>query len=41
MTREEFRLLTEEGPVLLDGGTGSCLRSMGMPAGSGYMNTRR
>lgn len=33
MTREEFRLLTEEGPVLLDGGTGSCLRSMGMPAG--------
>ncbi len=33
MTREEFCLLTEEGPVLLDGGTGSCLRSMGMPAG--------
>lgn len=33
MTREEFRLLTEKGPVLLDGGTGSCLRSMGMPAG--------
>ena len=33
MTREEFRLLPEQGPVLLDGGTGSCLRSMGMPAG--------
>lgn len=33
MTREEFRLLIEKGPVLLDGGTGSCLRSMGMPAG--------
>lgn len=33
MTREDFRLLTEKGPVLLDGGTGSCLRSMGMPAG--------
>lgn len=33
MTRKEFRRLTEKGPVLLDGGTGSCLRSMGMPAG--------
>lgn len=33
MRREEFRSLTEKGPVLLDGGTGSCLRSMGMPAG--------
>ncbi|MDE7319727.1 MAG: homocysteine S-methyltransferase family protein, partial [Lachnospiraceae bacterium] len=33
MTREEFRALTEKGTVLLDGGTGSCLRSMGMPAG--------
>lgn len=33
MTREEFRTLTENGIVLLDGGTGSCLRSMGMPAG--------
>ncbi len=33
MTREEFRTLTEKGTVLLDGGTGSCLRSMGMPAG--------
>lgn len=33
MTREEFRLLIEKGPVLLDGGTGSCLRKMGMPAG--------
>jgi len=33
MTREEFQLLLEQGPVLLDGGTGSCLRNMGMPAG--------
>lgn len=33
MRREEFRSLTEKGPVLLDGGTGSCLRNMGMPAG--------
>lgn len=33
MTREQFRSLTERGPVLLDGGTGSCLRSMGMPPG--------
>lgn len=33
MRREEFRSLTEKRPVLLDGGTGSCLRSMGMPAG--------
>lgn len=33
MTREKFRLLIEKGPVLLDGGTGSCLRKMGMPAG--------
>ena len=34
MTREEFRILIEEkGPVLLDGGTGSCLRTRGMPAG--------
>lgn len=33
MTREQFRLLTEQGTVLLDGGTGSCLRERGMPAG--------
>ncbi len=35
MTREAFRLLIEnkKGPVLLDGGTGSCLRTMGMPVG--------
>ncbi len=33
MTREEFRLLTGKGTVLLDGGTGSCLRSVGMPVG--------
>ncbi len=33
MTREAFRLWTEKGPVLLDGGTGSCLRSEGMPVG--------
>ncbi len=33
MTGKEFRSLTEKGTVLLDGGTGSCLRSMGMPVG--------
>lgn len=33
MTRKEFQALTDKGTVLLDGGTGSCLRSMGMPAG--------
>ena len=34
MTREEFRVLVEEkGPVILDGGTGSCLRKMGMAVG--------
>lgn len=33
MTREAFRLWTEKGQVLLDGGTGSCLRSEGMPVG--------
>lgn len=33
MTGKEFRLLVEKGPVILDGGTGSCLRSAGMPAG--------
>lgn len=33
MTREEFSLLIEKGPVLLDGGTGSNLRKRGMPVG--------
>ncbi|MCD8363944.1 MAG: homocysteine S-methyltransferase family protein [Lachnospiraceae bacterium] len=34
MTRQEFSLLTWKGePVLLDGGTGSCLRERGMPVG--------
>lgn len=33
MTRDEFKSLTEKGTVLLDGGTGSCLRKRGMPAG--------
>ncbi|MCD8241765.1 MAG: homocysteine S-methyltransferase family protein [Lachnospiraceae bacterium] len=34
MTRQEFSLLTQrEEPVLLDGGTGSCLRERGMPVG--------
>lgn len=33
MTREEFRSMIEKGTVLLDGGTGSCLRKRGMPAG--------
>ena len=33
MTREEFRLLTETGPVLLDGATGSNLMKAGMPRG--------
>ncbi len=33
MTREEFRKLTEEGLLLLDGGMGSNLQKQGMPAG--------
>ncbi|MCD8196031.1 MAG: homocysteine S-methyltransferase family protein [Lachnospiraceae bacterium] len=34
MTRQEFSLLTQKKePVLLDGGTGSCLREHGMPVG--------
>ena len=34
MTREEFRTkIAEKGYLLLDGGTGSVLRTMGMPAG--------
>lgn len=33
MTREEFKRLTEQGAVLLDGATGSNLRLAGMPVG--------
>lgn len=33
MTRDEFQTLTQKDLVLLDGGTGSCLRKRGMPAG--------
>ena len=34
MTREEFRTkIAEKGYLLLAGGTGSVLRTMGMPAG--------
>lgn len=35
MTKKEFRawIEREQGIILLDGGTGSCLRSRGMPAG--------
>lgn len=33
MTREEFRVLTTRGPVLLDGATGSNLMKAGMPRG--------
>ena len=33
MTKDEFRKLTEEGIVMLDGGTGSVLQSKGMPSG--------
>ena len=33
MTRDEFQTLVKNGPVLLDGGTGSCLRTRGMPVG--------
>lgn len=33
MTKEEFRALAVKGPVLLDGATGSNLRSAGMPVG--------
>ena len=33
MTREAFQAWLKEGPVLLDGGTGSLLRSRGMPVG--------
>ncbi len=33
MTREEFRQLTNNGPVVLDGATGSNLQKAGMPVG--------
>ncbi|MBO6137826.1 MAG: homocysteine S-methyltransferase family protein [Lachnospiraceae bacterium] len=33
MTKDEFRKLTEEGILLLDGGTGSVLQEKGLPAG--------
>lgn len=33
MTREEFRKLTEKGPVILDGATGTNLQKAGMPVG--------
>ena len=33
MTKEEFRKLTDEGILLLDGGTGSVLQERGMPSG--------
>lgn len=33
MTKQEFRNLLKKGPLILDGGTGSNLRSAGMPAG--------
>lgn len=33
MTKQEFKNLLKNGPIILDGATGSCLRTMGMPAG--------
>lgn len=33
MTRDEFKKMIENGIVLTDGGTGSCLRKRGMPVG--------
>jgi len=33
MTREEFRKMIENGPVILDGATGSNLRAAGLPVG--------
>lgn len=33
MKKEEFQLLIEKDPLILDGATGSVLRTMGMPAG--------
>ena len=33
MTKQEFTALTERGPVILDGATGSNLRAAGMPVG--------
>lgn len=34
MTRNEFTAWVEQGPVLLDGATGTCLQKMGMPRGA-------
>ena len=33
LTREEFQALLANGPLLLDGATGSNLQKMGMPKG--------
>ena len=33
MTKQQFRELLSQGPLILDGATGSNLRMMGMPAG--------
>ena len=33
MTKDEFQKLVQQGPVILDGATGSNLRAMGMPVG--------
>ncbi len=33
MTREEFRRLTEQGAIILDGATGTNLQKAGMPVG--------
>ena len=33
MTREEFRRLTEQGTIILDGATGTNLQKAGMPVG--------
>ena len=33
MTREEFKELVKNGPVILDGATGSNLQKRGMPTG--------
>ena len=33
MTREEFKELVKNGPVILDGATGSNLQNAGMPVG--------
>ena len=42
MTREEFcTKIAEKGYLLLDGGTGSVLRTMGMPAVNCKHNMRK